>query len=269
MDRDLISEFIEQQQDGKFFKSDSIEVKSIIEEERAVREEDEAVLMKCLPTKLIDDDASSDDASYFKKIAGCYQKSKEAQSISSLKSKFDANVKALWNDADEPLSKPMSHISFDDDGNASLASSFTSEKNSLSLFNFNGYQPQSEVVAPGNLPLYNNSMDYMRASDFDGNKAVNKGDVSKTHLLSDVSPIPTEKFIKSGTNLAMSIWSDGEYSVEAESLLNKDVSRNYVDLTVICVKTHQGQQATSATIHSFHFLFFLFPLCLFLDRRLQ
>jgi hypothetical protein len=225
MDRDLISEFIEQQQGDEFFKSDSNKVKTSLNEEQALNDEDEAGLMKCLPMKLIDD-TSSDDISCFKRISGSYQNSKEAQSISSLKSKFDADVKALWNDVVEPLNKPLSCKSFDDD--ASLASSFTSEKNSLSLFNFNGYQPQSEVVAPSNLSMYNNITDYMRLSDFDGNNnAINKGDVPKSSLLSEVSPVNTEKFIKSGTNLAISIWSDGEFTGDAESVLNKNVS-NFV-----------------------------------------
>lgn len=166
--------------------------------------EDDVMLMKFLPNKLMDDDVDG---------------LKEAQSISSLKSKFDANVKALWND--DPLTKPLTHKSFDD-GNASLVSSFTSEKNSLGLFNFNGHQPRSmEVNAPcTNLQMYSNSssVDFMNISDYDCN---NNG--RSAVFKSTISP-GSEKFIKSGTNLQTSIWSDGEFTCEPESLIYKDVS---------------------------------------------
>lgn len=210
MDRDLIGEFIQQQHHQKH----PIVAKSANQVEQAMGEEDDVMLMKFLPKKLMDDDGD-----------GAPMKMNEAQSISSLKSKFDANVKALWND--DPLTKPSTHKSFDD-GNASLVSSFTSEKNSLGFFNFNGHQPR-EVIAPcTNLQMYSNSSsaDFMNMSDYDcNNNSSGRGTVFKTHLASSSTVSPgAERFIKSGTNLQTSIWSDGEFTCEPESLIYKDVS---------------------------------------------
>lgn len=222
MDRDLIGEFIQQQQHQKSTKARSNVAKSTNQVEQAMDDADDVMLMKFLPMKLMDDEVDASRA---------FQQ-KEAQSISSLKSKFDANVKALWNDVDDPLTKPLTYKSFDDDGNASLVSSFASEKNSLGLFNFNGHQPhQMEVIAPStNLQLYrqnNSSTDFMNISDFDcNNNNGGRGAVYKNNHLTSSSTIISpgvEKFIKSGTNLQTSIWSDGEFACEPESLIYKDV----------------------------------------------
>lgn len=220
MERDLISEFIQQQHPHKISKDHPVDAGSTNQVEQAMDEEDDMMLMKFLPMKLMDDDAD----------AGRNPKFKEAQSISSLKSKFDANVKALWNDVDDPLTKPLTHKSFDD-GTASLVSSFASENNSLSLFNFNGHQPlQSEVIAPcTNLQLFDNSSaDFLSVADFDcnnNNNAMNGG-LSRGAAFTSLSVVSpgAEKFIKSGTNLQTSIWSDGEFASEPESLIYKDVS---------------------------------------------
>lgn len=225
MDRDLISEFIQQQHPRKIHHPNN--VKSANQVERAM-DDDDVMLMKFLPTKLMDDDPANGEA-------GKQFKMKEAQSISSLKSKFDENVKALWND--DPLTKPLTYKSFDDDGNTSLVSSFASEKNSLSLFNFDGHQPlpSMEVIAPStNLQLYSSSSstDFMNMADFDCNnnnpKNGGRGAVflnQHLHLPSSSAISPgAEKFIKSGTNLQTSIWSDGEFSCEPESLIYKNVS---------------------------------------------
>lgn len=195
MERDLISEF----------KNHPDAVKPTNQVVQQAMDDDDAdMMLKFLPRKLMDDDAIGD------KIV---VKAKEAQSISSLKSKFDANVKALWNDVDDP----STHKSFDEGGsNASLVSSFASEKNSLGLFNFNGQQPHHhlhhmEVIAPcTNLQLYANS-------EFDQGR-------HQSSASSVISPTAAEKFIKSGTNLQASIWSDGEFTYEPESLIYKDVS---------------------------------------------
>lgn len=184
MDRDLISEFIQQQHPQRK-SARPVDAKSTNQVERAADEQDDMMLMKFLPMKLMDDEVE-------------LLKVKEAQSISSLKSKFDANVKALWNDVDDPLTKPSTHKSFDDDGNASLVSSFASEKNSLGLFNFGAHQPRAEV---DNLQMFGGKPSAMVPS-----------------------PGATERFIKSGTNLQTSIWSDGEFGCEPESLIYKDVS---------------------------------------------
>lgn len=207
MDRDLIGEFIQEQQQ----QEPEFEVESANQAEQSIEDEDE-VMMKFLPMRLMDDDPYADAAR---------MNAKEAQSISSLKSKFDANVRALWNDAEDPLTKPLTHKSYDE-GNASLVSSFASDKNSLSLFNFFGHQPHTVVA-----PIANNQMfgrDYLRVGEFDNNGS--RGAVYKSHhSSSNVSP-GTEKFIKLGTNVQPSIWSDGEFSYEPESLISKDVSTN-------------------------------------------
>lgn len=215
MDRDLISEFIQQQQHHKInIESRPVEVSSANQVEQSMddADDDDVMLMSFLPVKLMDDETGVlADSRRLLKL-------KEAQSISSLKSKFDANVKALWNDVDDPLTKPLSHKSFDD-GNACLVSSFTSENNSLGLFNFNGHQPH-EVVAPStNLQVYASDFSSI---DYDYN---NNGAFSRSHLsMSTVGSPGAEKFIRSGTNLQTSIWSDGEFACEPESLISKDVS---------------------------------------------
>lgn len=224
MDRDLISEFIQQQHPLKIVEIHSVDADSTNQVEQAMDDEDDVMLMKFLPMKLMDDEVD----------AGHKPKLKEAQSISSLKSKFDANVKALWNDVDDPLTKPLTHKNFDD-GNASLVSSFASENNSLSLFNFNGHQPlQTEVIVPcTNLHLFgNSSADFLSVADFDcnnnNNNAIKSGRgavfTSHHHPSSTAVSPGTEKFIKSGTNLQTSIWSEGEFAAEPESLIYKDVS---------------------------------------------
>jgi hypothetical protein len=225
MDHDLIGEFIEQQQQDKISKIHSNDAKFANQAERVVNELDEAVLMMFLPMKLMDDaNGNIGDSCGFVKSARS-ENSNEAQSISSLKSKFDANVKALWNDVDHPLTKPLSNKSFEND--TSLASSFTSEKNSLNLFNFNGYQPQPEAIGScSSLQMYSKSnTDFMNIADFktDNNLSTCRTAVYKNHP-SSTSPGAAEKFIKSGTNLQSSIWSEGEFALEPECLIYKDVS---------------------------------------------
>lgn len=215
MDRDLISEFIQQQHRPKIVDNNtrSVEANSTNQVEQAFDESDDANMMKFLPMKLMDDDAVTIDG----------EKLKEAQSISSLESKFDANVKALWNDVDDSFNKPSTLKSFEE-SNASLVSSFSSEKNSLSLFNFSGQQPHQVIAPCNNLQLYSNA-DFTNITDFDCNNNSGRGAVFNSHhsSASTISP-GAEKFIKSGTNLQSSIWSDGEFNCESESLAYKDVS---------------------------------------------
>lgn len=183
MERDLISEFKNHPKDTKQVEFD-----------------DEDDMLKFLPQRLMEDDGIGE------KIV---VKAKEAQSISSLKSKFDENVKALWNDVDDP----STYKSFDDGGsNASLVSSFASEKNSLSLFNFNGHQHHLEVNAP-----CTNVLD-----DHGVRGAMNQHFYQTGSGV--MSPSANEKFIKSGTNLTTSIWSDGE----PDTLVFRDVSTTLV-----------------------------------------
>lgn len=211
MDRDLIGEFIQEQQQ----QEPELEVEPANQAEQSMEDEDDVMLMKFLPMKLMDDDPIAD--------AERLIKVKEAQSISSLKSKFDANVRALWNDVEDPLTKPVTHKNYDE-GSASLVSSFASDINSLSLFNFFGHQPQKqEVIAPSaNRQMF--GRDYLTVGEFDNNGSRNSVYKSQ-HSSSNVSP-GTEKFIKLGTNVQPSIWSDGEFSCEPESFISKDVSTN-------------------------------------------
>lgn len=276
MDRDLIGEFIQQQHHHKTRPKDAKPTNQV---EQAMNDGGDMMLMKFLP--VCEDESTQADAAKAIKL-------KEAQSISSLKSKFDANVKALWNDVDDPLTKPLTYKTFDDDGNASLVSSFASENNSLGLFNFNGHQPHMmEVNAPcTNLQMYSNSSstDFMNMSDFDcnNNTAINggRGAVYKNHHLSSSSTISpgAERFIKSGTNLQTSIWSDGEFTCEPESLI-KDVSWFYSffislslcsanwaqTLTLCCLYT----RVKVISQHVIHVLFFSLCIWLFLGRRSQ
>lgn len=200
MERDLISEF----------KNHPSDVKSTNQVEQQAIDDDDDMMLKFLPTKLMDDDPIGDRI---------VVKAKEPQSISAFQSKFDENVKALWNDVDDP----STHKSFDDCGsNASLVSSFASEKNSLGLFNFNGHQPHhlhhAEVIAPcTNLQSYANS-------EFAMNQRTYQSSASSVII----SPTNVDKFIKSGTNLQSSIWSEGEFTCEPESLIYKDVSNTHI-----------------------------------------
>jgi hypothetical protein len=196
MERDLISEF-KNPGNPKFTKQ---------------VDDDDDMMLKFLPNRLMEEDPIGD------KI---YVKAKEAQSISSLQSKFDENVKALWNDVDDP-----SH-----DGE--------SEKNSLSLFNFNGHPPHQhhvEVVAP--------------PQEFD--RGVSHHFYQPGSAV--ISP-GAEKFIKSGTNLQMSIWSDGE----PDTSIFKDVSRISLILRVSnCRNFHRCTSArVKVTAHVIHVLFLL------------
>lgn len=236
MDRDLISEFNEQQPKAALKSLPMAGPTNQVTPEAIGSQEDETMMMKFLPMKLMEE-SLADDPDY----AEAMQRSKEALSISSFKLKFDENVKALWNDADDPVATPLTHKNFDD-GNASLVSSFASEKNSLSLFNFNSAHQPLEVIAPcSNLQMYSSgtSTDFMNMADYDGNM---NGGLSvayqSQHSSSTVSPGGADKFIKSGTNLQASIWSDGEFSCEPESLVKKEVS-----FTVECDALHTAKLA--------------------------
>ena len=132
----------------------------------------------------------------------------------------------------------MTHKYLEDEGSASLASSFTSEKNSLSLFNFNeqthhfvefnapcteNYQQQQQIYKNIDYDCNNNNpMAY-----YGGRGAISK---SSSFTASPRQFFPSDQmtksdFIKSGTNLQTSIWSDsGDFTSDAESLILKEVS---------------------------------------------
>lgn len=164
--------------------------------DRCLDDEEDNILIKCLPMKLIDESLADDN--YNEDIVKPIN-IKEAQSISSLKSKFDENVKALWGENGAHNQQT-----------SSLASSFAGDLNSLSLFNFNSdyEQQKSQVIVPSQ-------------HDFTKNVDVNNN-ISK---ISALTPSNIEsKFIKSGTNLLMSIWSENALVTEPESLICKEVS---------------------------------------------
>lgn len=226
------------------------DVKEIIQQQSKVEDEDDEVMLKCLPNKLIiDDDESLVDDTLNTKVKPC--NNKEAFSISSLKSKFDENVKAIWSDVDgnDPMTmKPLTykHHHFDDDGRASLslASSFTSEKNSLSLFNLNEQTTHHfEVNAPScteNYYYHQQQQQQLQPSYDCNNNNHNsmvfyggRGAISKSSSFtaspkqSDQMMMKSTEFIKSGTNLQTSIWSDGgDFASDAESLIFKEVSHS-------------------------------------------
>ncbi|XP_070495727.1 homeobox protein 2-like [Chironomus tepperi] len=199
-------------------------------------DEEDVLLMKCLPNKLIIDESLVDDPLNAKGNKPSY--SKEALSISSLKSKFDENVKAIWSDVDGGCDtlKPLTHKHLEDEGSASLASSFTSEKNSLSLFNFN---EQTHHFVEFNAPCTENYQQQIYKNiDYDCNNNNpmayygGRGAISKSSSFT-ASPrqffssdqMTKSDFIKSGTNLQTSIWSDsGDFTSDAESLIFKEVA---------------------------------------------
>ncbi|CAO1392428.1 unnamed protein product [Diamesa serratosioi] len=170
--------------------------------DRCLDDEEDNILIKCLPMKLIDiHQLADDDDNYDDDIVKPIN-IKEAQSISSLKSKFDQNVKALWGDNGAQNNQETS----------SLASSFAGDTNSLSLFNFNSEyeQHKTQVIVPSQ-------------HDFTFKNVDVNNNISK---ISALTPSSIEsKFIKSGTNLLMSIWSENALITEPESLICKEVSR--------------------------------------------
>ena len=205
-------------------------------------DEDYVMLMKCLPTKLMIDESLADDPlnSEVKKPSN----SKETLSISSLRSKFDENVKAIWGDVDgADTLKPLTHKYFEDDGSASLASSFTSEKNSLSLFNFNEQTHHFVEVNAPCTEIYQQQQQIYKNIDYDCNNPMvfygGRGAISKSSSFT-ASPrqsyssdqMTKSDFIKSGTNLQTSIWSDGgDFTSDAESLIFKEV-RFFLSVTL-------------------------------------
>lgn len=252
MDRDLVGEFIEKQKNDKNRPAK----KSFTPDE-----EDDTMLMKCLPQKLIDetlaDDQYENNVAAAAAIGGMKAMNiKEAQSINSFKLKFDENIKALWGDVDDgadpqpSLLMPLTYKMRGED-NASLASSFPVEKNPSSLFNFDGQRHLMEVNVPaattnehqyygggGNV----NSTNFAKILDYDcnNNNNIQNGNwgaiYSNQHnqYQSAVSPA-TEKFIKSGTNLQTSIWSNSsEFANEPESLIYKDVSYFHTQIFLSC-----------------------------------
>ena len=243
MDHDLIGEFIRQQQQqcNNGFQMQNFQKESASEDDR--------LLMKCLPTKLIDDPLADKNDLWNTILKPDFCNTKEDKCIDTLCSKFDEQVKAIWNDNDPVKPLTYKQLYAEDDGIslASLASSFASEKNSLSLFNFNEQQQhqqqQRNFVIEISVPPFYNEMTssyegggkaFVTEHDYNNNIHGGRGAMKKkSSALIAVSPykpssgehiLKKSEFIKSGTNLQTSIWSDG-FSNEVESVkLNEEVS---------------------------------------------
>lgn len=169
MEHDPIGEFMQQQCHG--FNNNRRQFKKSYDQVKIITDEDD--FLRCLPTKLIDE-SLDDESDCVKKP--CLYKTDGDHSISSLHSKFDEKVKAIWHSGDENDNDPIKsltykhHFSSEDDGIslASLASSFASEKNSVGLFNFASEQQQPRnFIIEVNVPPFYNEM----KSQYGGGKA--------------------------------------------------------------------------------------------------
>lgn len=165
-------------------------------------DDDDHISIKCLPSELIEDAADDfveepQPQNNYDQIEEIFNQTinfqikqweqqpinvKETQTINTFKSKFDASVKALWDNTN-----------------------LTDEMGSLSLFNFQAVPEPVPVVTE---PLANKYY-CLKIIDYDCNN--NQGGSN-------------EKFIKSGTNLQLSIWSENEDS-EPQSLTNPNEVR--------------------------------------------
>lgn len=242
MDRDLIGEFIKNEN----FNHGRVDKNHHQKQEIFYNiNEEENVVIKCLPVELIEDPSLSfvvekaddiddifnkrtnyqfeeweeglDEAANHHEYEGPIN-IKDSQTINLFKSKFDDNVKALWDsDIINPVPTPVADIStsFDANNNRQNNDYLSEEMNSLSLFHWNNNF---------NKPLqFKNENDklYLNVVEFDKN---NNGGISRS---TSNNSINDNKFIKSGFNLQQSIWSDNETKVDSDdSFSNKEV-RNY------------------------------------------
>lgn len=179
MDHDPIGEFMQQQCHGfnnnshhQQYNNNNKKKKSYHDSNKMkINDIEDDDFMRCLPTKLIDETLDDESDDCVKKP--CLYKMDGDYSISSLHSKFDEKVKAIWHSGDD--NDPMKsltykhHFSNEDDGIslASLASSFASEKNSVGLFNFNSEQQPRNFIIEVNVPPFYNEM----KSQYGGGKA--------------------------------------------------------------------------------------------------
>lgn len=201
--------------------------------DRCLDDEEDNILIKCLPMKLIDESLADDNYDVVKPF-----NIKEAQSISSLKSKFDENVKALWGDGGGTQHQETS----------SLASSFAGDTNSLSLFNFNSEYEQQKLSKVIVLSHHQQQQQQQQQhTDFHTKSTVvDMNNNIQHHHKSALTPSNIEsKFIKSGTNLLMSIWSENAQATEPESLLCKEVSVSYKYL--IALRAHKKYTPPSSS----------------------
>jgi hypothetical protein len=226
MDHDLISEFLQktkgqQHKEGKKYSVD-------VDEIRKKRDDDieEDTMLKCLPDKLFHDDDDDDDESA-SEVDNDDELSKD--SLTMLKMKFDANVKALWSDSNDDSfrSSPWANennriniIKSSNNGGGNM-SSYVDDSYSMSLFNFSNQLRSLGVITPSDPHFYNFNF-YKSNNTSSNNEKRSFQNIQQTNS-SLISPA-TDKFIKLGTNLHSSIWSDCEHSQEDEISSNKIVS---------------------------------------------
>lgn len=241
MDQDLISEFLLQQKKKK--KEGEIEfVRHRFEadyDSKNVGGEDieEDTMLKCLPDRLFHDD-DDDDESDDEGEDDCDVKEDADEmnkdSLTILKMKFDANVKALWSDGAGDDSLKSSAFGFEyNNNNSDLSSSYVNDSSALSLFNFSNQLRSLGVITPSDPHFYifnkssNTSSSTNSTLVSDSNKKSSYQSLQQSNSSSLISPAAgTDKFIKLGTNLHSSIWSDCEQAQEDESVDYKIVRSN-------------------------------------------
>lgn len=230
MERDLISEFIKNENNHNRTEK-TLDKQDIFYS----LSEEENIVIKCLPVELIEDSSlsfvvekSDDIDDIFNKRANYqfeeweetldeasnhheYERPiniKEVQTLNLFKSKFDENVKALWdNNIINPVPIPAVDLAKNSNNDC-----LSQEMNSLSLFNWNNYHK------PFQCKNENDKFYYLNVIDFDKNN--NAG----TSRSTSNNSIAESKFIKSGTNLQQSIWSDNEVKADSdESYSSKEV----------------------------------------------
>lgn len=218
MDHDLISEFL-QQTKGQQHKDAAQRYSGEVDEIRKKKDDDieEDTMLKCLPDKLFHDD---DDESA-SEVDNGDELSKD--SLTMLKMKFDANVKALWSDSNDdsfrssPWANENNRINIIKSSNNSGGnlSSYVDDSYSLSLFNFSNQLRSLGVITPSDPHFYN--FNFYKSNSSSRN-------IQQTNNNSSLISPATDKFIKLGTNLHSSIWSDCEHSQEDEISNSKIVS---------------------------------------------
>lgn len=236
MDQDLISEFLLQQKRKKECEHELARHQN--EADDGPKDVDEDTMLKCLPERLFhddDEDGESDEG-------GEYDDAKEdgdvnKDSLTLLKMKFDANVKALWSDAACDDSLKSSAYEYGNNNNGDYTSTYVNDTPSaLSLFNFSNQLRDLGVITPSDPHfqlIFNKSSNVSRSSNStfvpDSTKKSSYQSLQPSGPSSLISPSNTaascsDKFIKLGTNLHSSIWSDCEQAQDDESVDQKIVS---------------------------------------------
>lgn len=240
MDQDLISEFLLQQKKKK--KDGEVEfVRHRFEAADNSKDVDdgdieEDTMLKCLPDRLFHDDDEDDESDDEGGDDGDAKEDGDEMnkdSLTLLKMKFDANVKALWSDGAGDDSMKSSAFGFEyNNNNSDLSSSYVNDSSALSLFNFSNQLRSLGVITPSDPHFYifnkssntSSSANSTLVSD-SNNKKSSYQSLQQSNSSSLISPaVGNDKFIKLGTNLHSSIWSDCEQAQEDENVDHKIVS---------------------------------------------